>query len=151
VNTRAGLSHGVECDIFKEIAARLNVTWVVYTTPDADMWGTLLPNKSVTGGALKFLHTKRVDVAFCSLWIDRAKYQLVDMSKFWTLACLKFLVPKPQPLREKWDLLVKPFPCGVWLLLLLSAALTTVAARAVAHVQKRIGYATIDGQFIYYF
>jgi len=141
-----GLSHGVECDIFREVAARLNVTWTVRTTSDADIWGTLWPNKTVTGGTLKWLYTNRADVAFCSLWIEHMKFRMVDMSRFWTVMCLKFLVPKPVPLREKWDLLVKPFPGSVWLLLLLSVVLTAVVARALAAVQKRIGYARIDGQ-----
>ncbi|KAF0712397.1 putative glutamate receptor, partial [Aphis craccivora] len=112
-NVDSSLSYGVECSIFKEIATRLNVTWDTYTSNDKDKWGTVWPNNTITGGALKWLYNKKVDVSFCSLWIDHTKSKFVDISKFWTLTCLKFLVPKPRPLREKWDLLFKPFPLMV--------------------------------------
>ncbi|XP_025191028.1 uncharacterized protein LOC112591428 [Melanaphis sacchari] len=141
---KLSLSYGVESIIFKEIAARLNITWDTYTSDDKDKWGTVWSNNTITGGALKWLYTKRVDVSFCSLWIDHIKSKFVDMSKFWTLTCLKFLVPKPQLLREKWDLLFKPFPLNLWLLVLFSATLTTFTVWILACVQKKIGYEKIN-------
>lgn len=143
-----GLSYGVECIIFKEIATRLNITWDTFTSDDKDKWGTVWMNNTITGGALKWLYTKRVDVSFCSLWIDHIKSKFVDMSKFWTLTCLKFLVPKPLPLREKWDLLFKPFPLSLWLLVLFSATLTTITIWILAGIQKKIGYANINGWYL---
>lgn len=142
---KIGLSYGVECSIFKEIATRLNITWDVYTSEDKDKWGTVWPNNTVTGGALKWLHVQRADVSFCSLWIESVKLKFVDMSRFWTLTCLKFLVPKPQPLREKWDLLFKPFPFNIWILVFFSATLTTITVWVLAGVQKKIGYERING------
>ncbi|XP_026820069.1 uncharacterized protein LOC113558742 [Rhopalosiphum maidis] len=141
---KISLSYGVECSIFKEIATRLNVTWDTYTSDDKDKWGTVWSNNTITGGALKWLYTKKVDVSFCSLWTDHIKSKFVDMSKFWTLTCLKFLVPKPRPLREKWDLLFKPFPLSLWLLVLFSATLTTFTVWILACVQKKIGYENIN-------
>lgn len=139
-----GLSYGVECSIFKEIAARLNVTWKVYTSDDVDKWGTVWSNDTVTGGALRWLAIKKVDVAFCSLWIENIRLHFVEMSRFWTLMCLKFLVPKPQQLREKWDLLFKPFPLSLWLLVFFSAILSTIAIWVLARIQKKIGYDNIN-------
>lgn len=144
--TILGLSYGVECSIFKEIATRLNITWSVYTSEDKDKWGTILPNNTVTGGALNWLFNKRVDASFCSLWIEYKKLKFVDMSRFWTLTCLKFLVPKPKPLREKWDLLFKPFPLSLWLLVFFSATLTTITVWTLACIQKQIGYDKINGK-----
>eukprot|EP00102_Acyrthosiphon_pisum_P026115 XP_016663325.1 PREDICTED: uncharacterized protein LOC100575385 [Acyrthosiphon pisum] len=141
---KLSLSYGVECIIFKEIATRLNITWDTYTSDDKDKWGTVWLNNTITGGALKWLYTKRVDVSFCSLWIDHIKSKFVDMSKFWTLTCLKFLVPKPRPLREKWDLLFKPFPLSLWLLVIFSATLTTITVWILAGIQKKIGYENIN-------
>lgn len=140
-----GLSNGVECSIFKEIATRLNITWDVYTTEDKDKWGTVWENNTITGGALKSLFNKRFDASFCSLWIEHKRIKFVDMSKFWTLMCLKFLVPKPEPLREKWDLLFKPFPLSLWLLVFLSATFTIITVWTLAGIQKQMGYDTING------
>lgn len=140
-----GLSHGVECSIFQEIARRLNVTWDVYTSEDNDKWGTVWSNNTVTGGALRWLTIKQVDVSFCSLWIEKTKLKFVDMSRFWAITCLKFLVPKPKPLREKWDLLFKPFPLSLWLLVFFSATLTTFTMWILAGIQKKIGYERISG------
>lgn len=123
----------------------LNITWDVYTSEDTDKWGTVWSNQTVTGGALKWLSDKRADVSFCSLWIENKKLQFVDMSRFWTLVCLKFLVPKPRPLREKWDLLFKPFPLNVWFLVLFTAMLTIITAWLLAIVQKKMGYKRING------
>lgn len=142
---KIALSNGVECSIFKEIATRLNITWDVYTTEDSDKWGTAWLNDTVTGGALRQLYIKRMDVAFCSLWIESIRLKFVDMSKFWSLMCLKFLVPKPQPLREKWDLLFKPFPLSLWLLVVSSAILTIITVWILASIQKTIGYERING------
>lgn len=123
----------------------LNITWDVYTTEDSDKWGTVWPNHTITGGALKWLSDKQADVSFCSLWIENKRLKFVDMSKFWALMCLKFLVPKPQPLREKWDLLFKPFPLSLWLLILFSAVLTIITTWLLAIVQKKLGYEEING------
>ncbi|VVC42304.1 Ionotropic glutamate receptor, L-glutamate and glycine-binding domain,Ionotropic glutamate receptor [Cinara cedri] len=141
---KLSLANGVECSLFKEIAKRINITWDVYTSNDEDKWGTAHLNNTVTGGALKWLFMKRADVAFCSLWIEDTRLKFIDMSRFWTLMCLKFLVPKPQPLREKWDLLFKPFPLSLWLLVLFSASLTIITVRIMADVQKQIGYEQIN-------
>lgn len=142
----SGLSNGIECIIFKEIARRLNITWDVYTSDDKDKWGTSWPNKTITGGALKWLYEKRVDISFCSLWIERVRLKYGDMSRYWALMCLKFLVPEPQLLREKWDLLFKPFSLNLWLLVFLSATLTTIAVWMLASVQKKIGYPKTNGK-----
>lgn len=123
----------------------------MYTTEDKDKWGTVWLNNSITGGALKALYTKQVDVAFCSLWIEYRRSKFVDMSKFWGLMCIKFLVPKPQPLREKWDLLFKPFPLSLWLLILVSATLTTIVLWLLAIIQKQIGYEKMNGKYKVFF
>lgn len=142
---KIGLSYGVECIIFKEIATRLNITYDVYTSEDYNKWGEVGPNNTVTGGVLKWLHVQHADVSFCSLWIESVKLKFIDMSRFWTLTCLKFLVPKPQPLKEKWDLLFKPFTLNMWFLVFFSATLTTITVWILAGVQKKIGYDRING------
>lgn len=144
------MSYGIECTIFKEIATRLNITWDVYTSDDKDKWGTISSNHTITGGALKFLSTRQVDVSFCSFWIEKNKLKYVELSRLWTTVCLKFLVPKPQPLREKWDLLFKPFSLSLWLLVFFSAMLTTITVWAFARIQKKIGYTRINSLYFAY-
>lgn len=127
---------------------RLNITWDVYTSNDNDKWGTIWSNHTVTGGALKLLSTKQVDVSFCSLWIEKKKWEFVDMSRLWTIVCLKFLVPKPEPLREKWDLLFKPFSLNLWLLVFFAATLTTITVWVFSGIQKNIGYTNNNSEYL---
>ncbi|XP_050438799.1 glutamate receptor ionotropic, kainate glr-3-like isoform X2 [Adelges cooleyi] len=138
------LGDGVECRIFLEISKKLNLTVKLVSTDEKDKWGTVWPNGTLTGGATKLLYHKKVDVAFGSLWIEYYRRRFVDMTDYWSYMCIKFLVIKPKPLKDKWNLLFKPFSLGLWVLLFASATLNTVTLWMIAVVQKKIGYKHVN-------
>ncbi|XP_050531460.1 glutamate receptor ionotropic, kainate glr-3 isoform X2 [Daktulosphaira vitifoliae] len=139
------LIDGVEGYLFNEISRLTNIKIeVIVPINNSDKWGIRLPNGSYTLGATRRLQTKVVDIALASLWIEYFKINSVEMSHYWSEECLKLLVPKPPLTRNKWDLLFKPFPLSIWLLLFAVTLLNILTLWIVAVIQRKIKYKHID-------
>lgn len=127
---------------------RLNLTWQVIVPEDGKRWGTAYPNKTISGGILKYLYEGEADIGFCSLWIERSKFPYMIMSTYWNILCLRFLVPKPKVMSNHLRTIFKPLPLNLWIMIFLSTILTTAVSTVLRYIQRLIKPNYYEGKSI---
>lgn len=123
--------------IYKEIERKLNYTAVGLVPDDGHRWGLAFPNRTITGGILKQLYDRNVDIGFCAFWIDFSKLWMGTFSTYWEFECLQFLIPKPKLLPPHWENILKPLPRTVWILVLLCLILVSSTSYVLRHIEEK--------------
>lgn len=127
--------------IFKEIAARLNLTYKIYTPKSYvnKLVNPLFPVDKWYEKTLEDPGDNGTDLAFCCLLnsFKRRKSELT-MSESLMLLCFRFLVPRPRPIQTEWYGIFKPFANDLWFTIAISIGLTTFVLQRVTILSSRI-------------
>jgi len=128
---------GIEQLIYGEIERKLNFTAVSSVPNDDKRWGLAFPNGTITGGILKEIYERNVDVGFCAFWIDFSKLWVGTFSNYWEFECLQFLIPKPKMLPPHWKNILKPLPRMVWILVFLGLIIVSNACYILKYIEEK--------------
>uniref|UniRef100_A0A182YGS4 Ionotropic glutamate receptor L-glutamate and glycine-binding domain-containing protein n=1 Tax=Anopheles stephensi TaxID=30069 RepID=A0A182YGS4_ANOST len=112
--------YGVEIELLKAISKAMRFNMVFYETFDADAerWGTVRDNETLTG-LLREMHEGRADFALADLHHTEYNLGFMDLSIPYNTECLTFLTPEALS-DNSWKTLILPFNGEMWAGVLIS-------------------------------
>ncbi|XP_046662729.1 uncharacterized protein LOC124355611 [Homalodisca vitripennis] len=129
MDNNTGELTGIEAEIVKEVAARLNLTirLVELDTSHTNNFGLKLQNGTWTGGVMGALYNREADVGFCALWTSVDRDEDVEHTTPWGTVDISFLVPRPHQKRENWQTFYVAFTLPTWLGILSGLVVVSVS------------------------
>ncbi|GLG96676.1 Uncharacterized protein GBIM_03593, partial [Gryllus bimaculatus] len=103
---------------------------VLESPPGPNLWGSVLPNGSFSGGVMGALAEGRVEVAFANLWITPERLARLAMGPPLGLTCHTFAVRRQSG--SQWLNVARPFEAPLWGAAAAACALVAAALRLLS-------------------
>ncbi|CAB4066936.1 unnamed protein product [Lepeophtheirus salmonis] len=109
--------HGVEIELTRLMAKKLNFQINVVSPEDGKKWGSL-ENGTYTG-LMGDIVNRKADLGFCNLFITRDRLKIIDMTNAYHIDYACFLTPSPK-LIPHYMSIIYPFDAQLWACILLT-------------------------------
>uniref|UniRef100_T1H8N2 Ionotropic glutamate receptor L-glutamate and glycine-binding domain-containing protein n=2 Tax=Rhodnius prolixus TaxID=13249 RepID=T1H8N2_RHOPR len=131
--------YGVEIDFLHLLSNRLNFTYRIVIPTDEDKRGFINEQGMWSGGLLKLVGEKQVDLAFCGILLtDYLKMSSIEFAPPITKICHKFLVPRPVLLTNQVFGIFKPFRTHLWAFITATTLFMALCFRWIADISREI-------------